>query len=148
MPSSALSASSSTTNQSNCLINGFHKFARDPLHSLSHAIASDDAAFEKFKTAFLNSINQKFKQQYRTKSSFLQSLNSQPRSTRSTAPDSAIEVDIEAENLTTSDPRHLSRLHWEDALALKEGERIKIAMRERPALEHSTHLGTETAVES
>jgi hypothetical protein len=125
-PSTTVSVPSSSTNRSSCLNNGFHKFAREPLYALSHAIASDDAAFEKFETAYLNSINQKFKQEYRTKANFLKSLNSQPRSTRSTAPDSAVEVDIEAENLTTSDPRRLSRLHWEDALQLTEGHRMKM----------------------
>jgi hypothetical protein len=108
-------------------------WSRAPLLHQSNAIASNDDDFASFETQFLGSITQRFKDERETKSKFLQSLESQPR-TRSAASAPVVQVDAEALRLDTSDPRRLSRLHWEDVIRCKQGQFLKLYVTKQSAL--------------
>ena len=133
-PTSTPSAPAAVINRQDCLTNELFAWSRAPLLNLLVDIASNDDDFSAFETQFLGSITQRFKDERETKSKFLQSLSSQPRSTRSTVSAPVAEVDEEAMNLTTSDPRRLSRLHWEDIIRCKTGQSLKLYVTKDAAL--------------
>jgi hypothetical protein len=132
-PTSTPSAPAAVINRQDCLTNELFAWSRAPLLQQSHAIASNDDDFASFETQFLGSITQRFKDERETKSKFLQSLESQPR-TRSAASDPVVEVDVEAMRLDTSDPRRLSRLHWEDVIRCKQGQFLKLYVTKQSTL--------------